>query len=320
MSNWKPRTFILALVALALVVPAAALAVAPAVTTGAASAITSTSATVAGSVNPNGAETKYHFEYGTTDTYGTSTPEKSAGKGAKVKAVKADLVGLATSTTYHYRLVATNASGTVGGADMTFTTLAEGQAPPGGHAVTIAATPANIPFGGATTITGQVVGADNGNVAVTLESRAAGTTNFKNVGSGKTDATGNYSIANAPIVNTEYQVVAKTRPDATSPIQLVKVRFVPTLRLSDATPKRGKRVRFSGVVKPARDNTVVLIQRRKSGKFRTVTTALLTAGAAGESKYSKRLRIRSSGVYRVRVPADAQHAAGNTKRRRIRVH
>jgi hypothetical protein len=318
--NRKLRTFVLALVALALALPAAALAVAPTVTTGAASAITATSATVSGKVNPNKVETKYHFEYGTTDAYGTSTAEKSAGKGAKVKNVTEGLATLAAAATYHYRLVATNASGTVAGADMTFSTLAEGQAPPGGNAVTIAASPASIAFGRATAITGQVVGAGNGDVAVTLQSRALGTTDFKNVGSGKTDAAGNYSIANAPLVNTEYQVEAKTKPATTSPIQLVKVRFVATLRLSDATPKRGKRVRFSGVVKPARDNTVVLIQRRKSGKFRTVTTALLTAGTAGQSKYSKSLRIRSSGVYRVRVPADAQHAAGNSKRRRIRVH
>jgi hypothetical protein len=66
----------------------------------------------------------------------------------------------------------------------------------------------------------------------------------------------------------------------------------------------------------------VLIQRRgKDRKFHTVATALLKPSTtAGESVYSKRLRIKRSGVYRVRVPSDGQHATATTTRRRIRVH
>jgi hypothetical protein len=308
--------------AIALIAPVAALAAAPTATTGAPSAVTAASATVSGTVNPGKEQTTYHFEYGPSDAYGTSTPDASAGKGNKDRAVSADLTGLSPGTTYHYRLVATNPSGSVAGADMTFTTLAEGQVPPGGSAVTIAAKPSNVLFGRATAITGQVVGADAADVQVTLEGRAFGTTDFTNVDNGRTDAAGNYSFGVVPLANTEYQVVAKTKPDATSPIQKVRVRFAVTLALSDATPRRGARVRFSGVVRPGRDNTAVLIQRRGAkGKFRTVKTALLTPGAAaGESQYSKRLRIRRSGVYRVRVPRDAQHAVGTSKRRRIVVH
>ena len=302
-----------------------ALAAAPTVTTGPASNITSTTATVSGSVNSGKEQTTYHFEYGTTTSYGSVTPDKSAGKGNKAANVSADLTSLAPSTTYHYRLVASNASGAVQGADMTFTTLAEGQAPPGGNAVTIAATPASIPYGKASAITGQVVGPDNAGVKLTLQSRPAGVqgAQFADTTTGTSDAAGNYSFGVVPLVNTEYQVIAKTKPDTTSPVQLVKVRFAVTLKLSDKTPRKGKRVRFSGRVTPAHDGASALIQRRtKTGKFRTVAKALLKPSTTtqGVSVYSKRVRIKRSGVYRVRVLTDGSHATGTSRKRRIRVH
>src|SRR3954453_10306467 len=100
----------------------------PAVTTGAASNVTKSSADVSGTVNPERLATTYHFEYGTTTAYGTSTPTTDAGAGTADVPATATLTGLAPGTTYHYRLVATNAGGTTPGADMTFTT----QAAPGG--------------------------------------------------------------------------------------------------------------------------------------------------------------------------------------------
>src|SRR3954454_5749894 len=180
----------------ALTLSSSALAAAPTATTGPASAVTSTSATVSGSVNSGKEQTPYHSEYGTTTAYGTSTPAANAGKGNKTANVDADLSGLAPSTTYHYRLVAANASGTVAGGDMTFTTLAEGQAPPGGNAVTIAANPANVVFGKAAAISGQVVGANNGGVKLTLQSRPASVAGaqFADAATGTADAAGNYTF------------------------------------------------------------------------------------------------------------------------------
>jgi hypothetical protein len=319
----RKLTLLAALVG-ALTLSPSALAAAPTATTGAATAVTSTTATVNGSVNSGKEQTTYHFEYGTTTAYGTSTPDASAGKGNKATNVSADLATLAPSTTYHYRLVASNASGTVQGADMTFTTLAEGQAPPGGNAVTIAANPASIPFGKASAVTGQVTGPNNGGVKITLQSRPASVAGapFADAASGTTDAAGNYSFGVVPLVNTDYQVVAKAKPDVTSPVQRVNVRWALTLKLSDATPKRGKRVRFSGHVRPADPGASALIQRRtKTGKFRTVTSALLKPSTtAGESVYSKRLRIKRSGVYRVRVPGNGEHATATSRKRKIKVH
>jgi hypothetical protein len=105
----------------------------PLATTGGASAITSSGASVAGTVDPNGKATTFRFEYGTTTGYGSEVTG-SAGSGGSVVSVSGALTGLAPSTTYHYRLVATNADGTATGSDATFTTSAApatgGESPP----------------------------------------------------------------------------------------------------------------------------------------------------------------------------------------------
>ena len=114
-----------ALAALALLAPAAAPAASPpAASTGAASSVGRVSATVNATVNPNGQATTYHFDYGTTTSYGSQTGNAAAGSGTSDQAVSAGLTGLSGSTTYHYRVVATNASGTTVGADRTFRTSA----------------------------------------------------------------------------------------------------------------------------------------------------------------------------------------------------
>ena len=95
---------------------------APAAVTGAASSIGLTSAKLNGTVTPNGQATSWYFEYGTSTSYGTKTSAKSAGSGTGAVKVAASLTGLRRTTTYHYRLVATNASGTTVGGDRTFST------------------------------------------------------------------------------------------------------------------------------------------------------------------------------------------------------
>ncbi len=88
--------------------------------------VASTSATLGAEINPGGAETTYHFEYGTTSAYEQSTPESGlAGTGDSVQSAAAHIQGFQPSTTYHYRVVATNAQSPTGGTpgpDETFTT------------------------------------------------------------------------------------------------------------------------------------------------------------------------------------------------------
>jgi uncharacterized delta-60 repeat protein len=94
----------------------------PTVTTGPASGMTTSKAEVSGSANPNGQTTSYHFDYGTSIAYGSQTSAASAGSGSAAIAVSARLSGLASNTTYHYRLVASNAAGVSHGTDRTFRT------------------------------------------------------------------------------------------------------------------------------------------------------------------------------------------------------
>jgi len=88
---------------LALSAAAAAAAGEPVVLTGNATAITSTSATVNGTVNPEGQATTYYFEYGTTTSYGSQTATADAGSGTASLAVSAQLASLTPDTTYHNR-------------------------------------------------------------------------------------------------------------------------------------------------------------------------------------------------------------------------
>jgi hypothetical protein len=95
---------------------------APSASTGAAGGVSDRSATVGGSVNPHGAPTTYRFEYGPTSAYGSTTPTAGAGSGMGTVAAGATVVGLSPATTYHFRVVATNAGGVIKGSDQTFTT------------------------------------------------------------------------------------------------------------------------------------------------------------------------------------------------------
>jgi hypothetical protein len=98
---------------------------APTVVTGGASEVTATSARLNAAVNPNGGNvSECEFEYGTTTSYGASTPCVPApGEGRSAVAVSASLSGLSEGTTYHFRVVAHNVSGTSSGSDAHFGTL-----------------------------------------------------------------------------------------------------------------------------------------------------------------------------------------------------
>ena len=95
---------------------------APTVTTGPAAEIGPTSATLGGTVNPNGRSTSWYVEYGTSTTYGSKSPSRSAGSGTAPLAVVASVSNLGPGVTYHFRLVATSSLGTTRGADATFVT------------------------------------------------------------------------------------------------------------------------------------------------------------------------------------------------------
>jgi hypothetical protein len=84
--------------------------------------VASFSATLNGTVNAHGSTTSVHFQYGTTTNYGSVTANQNF-SGTTTQNVRANISGLSASTTYHFRIVATNTHGTSYGSDRTFTTL-----------------------------------------------------------------------------------------------------------------------------------------------------------------------------------------------------
>lgn len=130
----------------------------PVVSTGSVTAITQTAATFTATVDPGGSTTSYRFEYGTSDSYGLTTAERDAGSGDGPVQVSVPVSGLTSDTTYHVRIVATNAAGIGRGSDRTFKTAAPPRAP------------------GASTGSARTIRADSALLTGSLDPRGAETT------------------------------------------------------------------------------------------------------------------------------------------------
>jgi hypothetical protein len=90
---------------------------------GAATEITEAGATLTASFLGNGEGTSYYFEWGpAAAAYGNKTAEADAPASMAETPLSAMLTGLVPYTTYHYRVVAINGSGTSYGEDRYFTT------------------------------------------------------------------------------------------------------------------------------------------------------------------------------------------------------
>ncbi len=80
-------------------------------------------ATLNGAVSPGNGQSTYHFIYGPTAGYGSSTPVTSLPDNDTPDEATQTITGLAPGTVYHYALVASNSSGTTTGPDHTFSSL-----------------------------------------------------------------------------------------------------------------------------------------------------------------------------------------------------
>lgn len=196
--------------------------------------------------------------------------------------------------------------------------------PPGkGQSLTIKSSAVSVTFGRTITLSGATKNIPAG-TTVEVQQNPYPYAGFKPTGkTGVVDPAGNYSIAGiAPQSNTQYKVTAKTSPPVDSPAVSVHVGLRVSFRVGDSTPKRGTRVRFFGTVAPAHDGKPVLIQRKTStGSWRTVSRTTLLDNGTATSKYSKKLRIRRNGTYRVIAESlDQDHDNGTSRTRTLRVH
>jgi hypothetical protein len=249
---------------------------APVVTTKAASSVMDTSARLNGSVDPNGQATTVTFEYGTSTSYGTKTAAASAGSGTSAKSVSAAVTGLTGGAVYHFRLVATNATGTTTGADQTFTTS--------GKPVVQTGTPTGV-TGTSSTLTGTVDPAGHS----TSWYFEFGTT----TGYGTKTATQNAgSTAGVRAVSVP---VAALAPGTTYHVRLVAtssagtvygadttfttVGSPVTISASGTTIVYGRRVTLRGSVSSKQANaSVAVFASRNGGSFTAVATVLTGAG------------------------------------------
>src|SRR3954464_7740231 len=220
------RTLLLTL-ALACALPAPALAAVPTAVTGGTTGVSPNAATVTGAVNPRGLVTTYYFQYGKTKSYGRRTTALDAGSGNARVPVSAQLVNLTHKTTYHYRLVATNSSGTTFGSDRTLKT------PETPTVSTLATSPNPAPFGRTVVVTGFLVGPRGGaGKQVALEANAfpftAGFAQFGNTV--LTGADGGYAFTFTAIGTVQLRVVDRSDPSVVSPVFTENVAIRPSLR------------------------------------------------------------------------------------------
>jgi hypothetical protein len=284
----------------------AAVVSAPKAITAGASAITYQTATLSGTVNPGGQSTEVYFQYGTTIGYGSQSAPTQIAPGTATVGLEIPITSLTAGTVYHYRPVATNASGTSLGADKTFTTSTI----PLSLAITAAPNP--VPFGGAVTIEGTLSGTGDANAAVQLqETPFPYTAPFANIGNPElTLSNGSFAFNVLGLsLNTEYRVVAGKVASASVP---VSVAVGVTLNANPTGTKQHPSVRFSGTINPAEPSARIGFERLVGTKW-TIVGGTLAAPTAtnGLVNFAATVHIHKGGFFRALVlSVEGSHVAG----------
>ncbi len=272
----------------------------PAVGTGGVTAVGYETATLNGSIAPEGSDTSYYYQYGPTKAYGGQTPLAQITAlpvGARAVRVSAAVKGLAPLTVYHYRLVAVNAAGATTGADRAFKT---GKVP---LSLQILVSPNPTVFGSPATVQGTLSGTGNAGRAVVLQQRPFPyTAGFTNVGNPElTSATGGFSfIVPNLAAATQYQVVTEaTVPPVVSPVTTETVAVQVNAHVGRT--RRRHYARIYGTVSPAVNGMEVGIMRVVDGHNVLVSGTTLHALNASSSRFGRTIRVRRHALYRVLV-------------------
>jgi len=265
----------------------------PGASTSSARNVTAVGARLAASVDPNGRATTYHFEYGTSTSYGKRTAEAGAGSGQSARSVSATISGLTPNTRYHFRVVASNDSGVTRGRDRSFVTLRNPRA------ITVSASPNPAVWSGSTTLRGRISGQGVGGTTVALERQDfpfAGP--YYLVGTKRAAGNGSFSFTVGPLwAIARLRVTTRTTIVASSPVLEVRNALRVGLR-----PRRisGGRVRLQGSVSPAVPKGRATLQKRSPrGTWVPLRRARVSALRGGRSRY--RFTVRRRGTYRVVV-------------------
>jgi hypothetical protein len=290
----------------------------PSVSTDGISNLTSSSVTLHGYLNAHGQPTNYVFQYGATKGYSAETPLASAGNATRTIFLSQAVSGLQAHTTYHYRILATSATGAVAGAAHSFTT------PKIPLSLQLAATPNPVLFGDPFTVQGTLSGTDAFGRAVALQLNP-----FPYLGGFKTF--GNFEVIGSsgsfsfPVVgmlaNTQVRVVTTSAPFISSPVVVegVAVRVSFSVRRVHRR-RRGLFVRMSGTVTPAEVGARVGFQLLRPGASSTNQGGtFVTPDTSTVSHFSTVVRIRHRGLYEALVQvSDGSHVSAYSPPIRIR--
>lgn len=148
--------------------------------------IAGSTAQLQGGVYPNGSDTTYWWEYGTTTGYGQQTTAVDIGSGNAAVPIADTVQGLQPGTTYHYRLVAENSFGTEYGYDFALRTASG-------------------------TITGPATGTSSGG-----ETTGTGTTGANTTGSGTSGTDTTSTTTTTTVTTTTSPTTTTTSPSSGS--------------------------------------------------------------------------------------------------------
>lgn len=280
----------------------------PKVTTGQPTHIRGTAATLTGVITPNDTETTYHFEYGTTTAYGSSTPTLPTGSTTTKEKVGQEVTGLKVGVSYYYRLVAvsTATGAAYDGAAVKFTA---GLGKSGSRlSFKLAKGSETQTYGRAFVISGTLAGAGGGEQPIALQASPYPYLEpFVTVGgSSATNAAGAFAFRVANLASsTQFRVVTLGKLPVYSPVVTEHVAIGLTLRVQKT--RRTGVVRLYGFVTPAKNGAQVLIQLAKQvrphGKaesdVRYVTAATAKVKHAGKtfSQFSVIVEVAKAGSY-----------------------
>jgi hypothetical protein len=262
---------------------------APATTTDPASSVTPTSARLNGTITPNGQSTSWFFDYGTTTSYGTRTAIKGAGSGTGATRVNASITRLRTGVTYHYRLVATNASGTTVGRDRTFSTNLQ---------PVVRTEPARDATATSATLTGSV---DPRARATSWWFEYGTTTGYgsqtssRSAGSGGTARAVSAAVSGLRAGTTyHYRLVARNDAGTTRGADLTVATAGVTLTIPALRVVYGRGVMLSGIVPTRRAGETVTVFAQPLGEGSPRSVATVLSAADGSWRWLAKPRIRTS--------------------------
>ncbi len=280
---------------------------APVVVTGAVSHERGITPLLEGVVNPDGEATTYYFQYGATTAYASITATASLPAGSA--AVKVELPAPGILPGYHYRVVATNTSGTRVGKDRIYTTKATKEK------FVFPKTSEAVVYGHPFILSGTLEGLYNANRALQLRASAYPyKTGYTVVGEPVlTDVKGRFSfLVPNMTASTKFRVYTIARRPVVSRIFTKRVAVSVTLKVRARGPKG--LVRVYGTVTPAEVGARIYVQlrepsKRKGGKregkdgakFATEFSAVVKRGTLTISRYSAVLTVLEQGRYRAYV-------------------